>query len=507
MSNQDPNKKQSRKLSGSRMSSVEGISLTGRPEMGGIIGGGGYDFQTRYIVCHIPKWINATGFTQLFHEGTGDVDIHYGNTKGERREHIQVKDHQVKRAELGKVIDAFVRIDKGMPGVYDRFTLASPSLDQTLQSFESALKRLRDAKPFYETKPEALSPTEKDVRNYIEKLGLAGDADFILDKVCFHVGLPDFHNDGSSCDVFAINLLKQPLYKNKVLNMIKPVYPVLLQEVANSRGKTLNRAEIEGLIVSALKQDKEDSEPAIDLVIHNWTVEKFDRKPEYTLDWSSYFDRSARMLPDQRVWNEELLPELRKLRSHIASTTAARLVRLHGKCCLSTGIAFGAVFPTVGSWVIEVAQPPQTKPWRSDAVPEVGYALKIDEVSPDSAKLDPNSDSITFVFSITGNASMDVVKYVEDSSLSVKAIVSAQPPGASGSLSITTDREAASFALAARDAIKKALTAYKVHSAHLFFYGPLALAIFLGQKLTSVGRIQLYEFKDPGYVPSCTLNT
>jgi hypothetical protein len=41
----------------------------------------------------------------------------------------------------------------------------------------------------------------------------------------------------------------------------------------------------------------------------------------------------------------------------------------------------------------------------------------------------------------------------------------------------------------------------------LFFFGPFALAVFLGQQLTAVGQIQLFEYQDPGYVPSCTLRT
>jgi hypothetical protein len=35
----------------------------------------------------------------------------------------------------------------------------------------------------------------------------------------------------------------------------------------------------------------------------------------------------------------------------------------------------------------------------------------------------------------------------------------------------------------------------------LFFYGPFSLAVFLGQQLTSVGEVQLFEYQDPGYVP------
>src|SRR6266404_5645909 len=56
-------------------------SLAAPAAMGGIIGGGGYDFQTRFIACHIPEWLARNTFTQIFHEGTGDVDVEFGNSR------------------------------------------------------------------------------------------------------------------------------------------------------------------------------------------------------------------------------------------------------------------------------------------------------------------------------------------------------------------------------------------------------------------------------------------
>ena len=246
------------------------------------------------------------------------------------------------------------------------------------------------------------------------------------------------------------------------------------------------------------------SKPATNLVIHNWTYEKFDIQPDYTLNWSSIFNRKTRLVPDQQVWNEKLLPALEQLQKKIAASTVARFIRFRGKCCISTGILLGAVFPNIGGWVFEVLQP--ITPWRSDAVPEAKYQLKINEVT-DFFKPDPNGNSIALVLSVTADATADVTNYIRDNSLPVKAIIAIEPRAGCGSLSIPNDKEAVSFALAARDTLKKSLTDYNVRSTHLFFNGPLGLSIFLGQQLTSVGRVQLYEFKEPGYVPSCILKT
>ncbi|MFL6229715.1 MAG: SAVED domain-containing protein [Pyrinomonadaceae bacterium] len=119
----------------------------------------------------------------------------------------------------------------------------------------------------------------------------------------------------------------------------------------------------------------------------------------------------------------------------------------------------------------------------------------------------PSGDSIAYVFNIKGSALRDVRGYIEENSLPVKAILAVEPAGSFGALSIADDREAVSLALSARDELHKALTRHDVRITHLFFYGPFALSVFVGQLLAAIGQVQLYEFQDPGYVPSATLKS
>ena len=74
----------------------------------------------------------------------------------------------------------------------------------------------------------------------------------------------------------------------------------------------------------------------------------------------------------------------------------------------------------------------------------------------------------------------------------------ASPSRAPRSLCVRARRPGAARALLKKNGIR--------HT-RLFFYGPQALAIFLGQQLTSVGKVQLFEYQDPGYVPSIRLRT
>jgi len=495
--------KRAAKISKSKKPGAKSASLVSPSAMGGIIGGGGYDFQSRYIACRIPEWLADLTFTQVFHEGTGDVDVEFGNSKRRRREHIQVKDHPVTtKGEFMDVVSTFADINQGMPGAYHRFILACPSLGPTIQPLEKALNRYRDALPFYKDKPEALNDTLQDVKRRIASLNLTPHQDFIIEKLYIQAGLNDFHNDELACDTFAMNLVKQPSYSQMLVEILKPVYTTLLREVISTRGKTLHRQTIQNLIDKSLKEQASSLEPAVNLIIHNWTVEKFDIEADYILDWSSYFARETRKVPAESLWNEMLLPQLYRLKKQIAASTEARLIRLRGKNTLSTGIALGVVFPEIGGWNFEIPQPPMTVPWRSDAVPEISYALKANEIELDSA-----GDSIAFIFNIKGSALDDVKNYIQGASLPIKAILAVEPAALAGSLSIANDREAVSLALAARDQLRAALDQYKVRSTHLFFYGPFALSVFVGQHLSSVGRIKLYEFQDPGYAPSFLLRT
>ena len=143
------------------------------------------------------------------------------------------------------------------------------------------------------------------------------------------------------------------------------------------------------------------------------------------------------------------------------------------------------------------------RPWRSDAPPNKNYPLQLGREIP----IDKSGNSIALVFSIKGSAVQDVADYIQGLSLPVKAIVPVAPRSGAGALSIGDDREAVSLALIARDEHRKALERHGVRTTHLFFYGPLALSVFVGQLLTSVGRVQLYEFTDPGYAPSALIRT
>jgi hypothetical protein len=469
--------------------------------MGGIVGGKGFDFQTRYTVCHLPVWLTHGGFHQIFSEGTGDIDIRYVDEGKSRRQHIQTKDHDVTPSEFKEVVDTFITIDAGMPSVYERFTLACPTLSQQLRPVETGLARFRNAKPFYDDVPGALAPTKDDVDARMRSHSLSdAQIQFIHEKVSIEVGHADLAHDDRALDIFIARLLNHPEFANKIRAMVQPAYAEMMRHVSASKGVVLDRTSIEGFLRAAVLSNL-SAEASVTLWLQNWTKESFDPPADYELDWSGHFDRQSRRVPSPDVWNSDLVPQLGVLKAKIMTAGAVRTIRLRGKCALSTGVALGATFPAVGGWIFEIPQPPARDPWRSDATPTAAYALH-EEIIEGS----PSGTDFVLGLNIRGDGRLDVQRFIQSKGQEPNAYVFLAPPN-QGAQSIGGAGEAMAMAMAVRERLGVLLKTRQLRMTRLFFYGPFALSVFLGQQLTSIGEVQLFEYQDPGYVPSCLLRT
>lgn len=475
-------------------------SLLSPESMGGINAGKGFDFQTRYAACHVPVWLLEEAFHLLLFEGTGDIDIAYNEAGKLSRIHIQVKDHDVSPGELKTVIEHFVRLDSELPDTYKCFTLVCPSLSSTVQSVETGLARIRGAKAYYADKPDALVPTKDEIDQRLRKAGLGDYIDFIHAKFFIDTGHGDMHHDDRSIDLFIGRLLKHPEYADKLRAMVQPAFAEVMRTIAAQKGITLERADIEKLlrvaVIAGIAGEKK-----VTLWLQNWTSESFDPPADYALDWSAQFDRSTRRVPSADTWNKELIPQLDALRKKILAERKERLIRFRGKCALSSGVALGATFPTVGGWAFEIPQPPSKEDWRSDAPATTPYDLRVEVTEANQ-----NGTDIVLGLNIKGDGRQDIIKYVESTG-NLPRIFAFMSPPSQGAQSIGGAGDAVAFGQAVREHLGQLLKKYDLRKTRIFFYGPFALAVFLGQQLTSVGEIQLFEYQDPGYVPTCSLRT
>lgn len=475
-------------------------SLLSPAAMGGITAGEGFDFQTRYAACGVPLWLLEAAFYQLVFEGTGDIDIRYIEDGKSSRTHIQVKDHDVQPGELKAVLEQFSTIDAGMPGTYKWFTIVCPSLSPTVRPLETGLARYRGVQAFYDDDPTALEPTKQELDDRLRRLGLGDYIDFIHSKLLLDVGHGDMHHDDRAVAHFVNRLLSHPDYAEKVRAMVLPAFSETMRMIGARKGNVIDRADMEKLLANAVSVSIA-SEKKITLWLQNWTSETFDVPADYSLDWSAAFDRPTRRVPSPKQWNNELIPQLEALKKEILKGRQERLIQLRGKCALSSGVALGAVFPTVGGWAFEIAQPPAKEQWRSDASPTRLYEMTTEELEGS-----PDGTDIVLGLNIRGDGRQDMLKYVESTGHLPQKYLFISPPLQSAQ-SIRGAGDAIAFAQAIRENLGQILKKYNLRKTRLFFYGPFALAVFLGQHLTSVGEIELFEYQDPGYVGSCTLRT
>ncbi len=468
--------------------------------MGGINAGKGFDFQVRYAACNVPLWLLEPTFHQLFFEGTGDIDLRYTQNRRSSRIHIQVKDHDVQPAELKAVIEQFNSLDSDLPNTYKSFNLVCPSLSPTIRSVETGLARYRGAKAFYDDNPTGLAPTKQELDNRLYDAGLGDYIDFIHAKVNIDVGHNDMHHDDRALGQFVDHLLSHPEFAEKVRAMVLPAFAEIMRLIGARKGNVIERAEIEKVLGDSVAAGVA-AEKKITLWMQNWTSETFEVPADYQLDWSRHFDRSTRRTPSAEIWNSELLPELNAVKKRILSERQERLIRFRGKCTLSAGVALGALFPTVGGWTFEIPQPPSKENWRSDAQPTEPY-----DVSVEIIEAAQNGTEIVLGLNIRGDGRRDIVKYVENTGNLPRIFLFISPPS-QGAKSIHGAGDAVAFAQAVRDSLGQLLKKYNLRKTSIFFYGPFALSVFLGQQLTSVGEIQLFEYQEPSYVPSCALRT
>lgn len=241
-----------------------------------------------------------------------------------------------------------------------------------------------------------------------------------------------------------------------------------------------------------------EEQPGIVIALHTWAKRKYDCQPDYELDWSSHFDHSTRRVPSSDTWNRVLMPELQSLERVISQNESHRLVRLRGSLSLSAAFAFGHVFSEAASYQIELQH--RGSMWQSETPPDVNYRLEVAEEQGVDAATD-----VLVVLSITGDAKLQVLEYVKNQGMSFRRCVFLSPANGAHDFAVQNAAHACAIAQHTRLEIRRILNTYQPRMNHLFYFGPRSLAVLIGHRLNACGTIQLYEYQNPGYTPSCIL--
>ena len=478
-------------------------SLFAPKQRGGVVGGTGYNFQDAYIVTLLPTWLAHPGFRSFIKEGFDDVDVVFANGPGAETWHYQLKDHEVSLAKFRTGLGGF-KTAAARPGVNaSSFILGCCGLAPKLASLWSQIKEFRGARKSHSE--AALRATREELLALLAKHRLSAYADLLLDKVEIDYETPGLRGPESRVlmERFRGAFVRIPLYRGEHHEILDRLFGRLMVVTNRAIRVGITREELETVIRTELAAATKGR--AVIVHLHGWVRQVYDLPPDEEIDWTSYFDHAALRVPAPEVWERELLPALQKVRRRFDEDRDRRLIWLRARAPLSAGIAFGHAFAEAAGYSIRIQQPSPgasaaVQYWETDSPVAGDYRLDVHEFDGD-----PAGQDILVGIGITDDPRAKVEHYLVHVGLGVRASVYLYPPGGPSATSVD-ERTAGACAAALKREIRRMCDRYAPRVIHLFYFGPLGLAVLLGQKLNGLADIQCYERnKTTGYTPSCRL--
>lgn len=481
-------------------------SLVSPAHQGGVIGGTGYKFQDAFIVRRIPQWLADPLFVALLKEGLEDVEVQFNLDGRHTLEAYQVKNHHVPQGECCKIIAGFYQKDQDSPGTYSRFILACRGLGGQVKSLRQGLERLAGAQPLYQSTDRVLQDTERDLENRAKDIGLTTGLAFLKNKLSFDTELGDMTTDVSLCREFVGGIHQFfPEWASASWVALTAAYHDLARLISASIGTICSREDLTKRIQHAI----DTTSPRLDkegvlVRLYHWEDRSFDLSQEWDvlLDWSRHFDRLTRRVPSPNLWRDQLLPELEEAQRHIRASTNSRRIRFRPSASLSAGFALGWAFNEVKGYSFEVQQGSDL--WVTDNPAAAGRQWIISK----ELELDRSSKHLCVELNQQTNVAPKVDRFLESRQLSFRARLSLAPDSGLGNR--IDGATALAYAYHAKQVVRQAIDRYECTVVHLFYAGPLGLAIFLGRLFNAMhADIQCYEEQtgDQTYTPSCSLQT
>jgi hypothetical protein len=277
----------------------------------------------------------------------------------------------------------------------------------------------------------------------------------------------------------------------------------IVRNLVQTGRRRLRKADVESLIAEHDLKLPPDEESAATVYLSTIEEQRFDFPPDLHLDWRHCFaggeEKKGHRALDPASWNEEMLPDLLRLKKHLNESSPARLIRARGLARLSAWFAFGYVFSDVARYVIEVDQ--QGELWRTDTPPS---SLAVVEASRHRI---PGGDPQTVAVgvSVSGDLARDVRQDLRETKAAGTVLfLAADREVGRGCLASAGD--AVALARGAKARMRVFARAKDARRLRLYYFGPLSGACFLGHQMNAVaGEIQVMEDQQPGYAPSFLL--
>jgi hypothetical protein len=478
-------------------------SLFSPKRRGGVIGGLGYTFQDAYIVTVLPQWLADPEFQSFLKEGFDDLDVVFANSGGSRVRHYQIKDHAVSLAELREIVENFAAA-AGRPGVNaTSFAIGCCGLAPKVRALWAKVKELRGARKTHSD--AALKPTIAELLGQLKKLGLSSHANLLLDGVEIDHGTPGLRDADLRIlkERFRGAFMTLPAYRGEEASVLDHLFERLLVRVTMAARSGITRGDIETMVRIELATAVKG--PAVVVHLHGWARQAYDILADEEIDWTEHFDHATLRVPAPDVWAKELLPTLHEVRRRFDASPDRRMIWLRARAPLSAGFAFGHAFAEAAGYSIRIQQPSPgaaeaVQYWETNGQADPAYRIDTRNVGGVASCQD-----LVVGIGVTDDPRPKVEHYLAKTDLKICAAIYLQPLRGPSATSIDAQTVGA-FASAVKREIRRACNRYSPRLIHIFYLGPLGLALLLGQKLNGLADIQCYErSKSTGYIPSCRL--
>lgn len=227
---------------------------------------------------------------------------------------------------------------------------------------------------------------------------------------------------------------------------------------------------------------------------------------DLAIDWSHLYPPTGGRLPDNGIGATLLLPPLQRLIAAIAQEWREPRVQVIPHCHPSLALATGFALRRGSGFDLEVLDHAsgarQIGPARPDAPITGLWAESLSE--PHATSCD-----IALAIGVSREIVADAANTLTDQGIDIGALLSLTPPGGPSNAALSMD-DRNSFHRLAVAALQRVIDLQSrrgVGVIHLFLAVPGTLAVLLGQQLTNVGTVQVYDFDNDRrrYTPVFTL--
>lgn len=478
-------------------------SLFTSQNRGGVVGGNGYNFQDSFITLKLPIWLTTPGFKHYIKEGVDDASVHFQENGQVWSWLYQMKNHSLNISALKEILKNF-KSKASYPDLNpQRFIIACLGASDDIKSLWQKIKEYRDLLTGMTS--QLLETTKPEILSKIKALGLEEYADMLMTSVNIEYGFQGMRD--SDIPLMQNNFIgvfkRTKLSGQESPEVIDRLFTALSLIVNKKIRVPITKQELEEVVRTELATAKKG--PAVVVYLHGWIIQSYDDPSDVVIDWTKYFDHSTLKTPTPEVWQNELLPELLALRKKFDSDGKKRNVWLRSKAPLSAGLTFGNAFSEALGYNIQIEQPSPgsvkaVQYWQTDTPDSRDIKLATTVVDGDQ-----DGTEIAVAVGATDDPRPKVEEFLANSGIKIRASLYLYPESGPSDISID-EQTAVGFARATKKEMRNAISKFSPKLVHLFFFGPLGLAVLLGQKMNGLVNIQCYErSKEHAYVPSCLI--